>query len=223
MMVPGYGEELEMGLNATSPSAIANSARTNLTESLQQGTLMWSTSLRPIYANGPQLICTHYVEKKICWKGECYVGTLRKSSGLFLSWEAAMPSSGALVSDNDTWPCPHAPKHLIKYFFLYFCVLFHILFITDNNTCPSPITSYHVLCHFFDFHVLFIILFTTDRNTWPSPHNPKQLLKYSAKVLGFYVSLHLLQTMTYRRMPADSITYCQIKNCITHQHFVVGF
>ena len=66
MMVPGYGEELEMGFNATSPSAIANSARTNITESLQQGTLMWSTSLRPIYANGPQLICTHYVEKKTC-------------------------------------------------------------------------------------------------------------------------------------------------------------
>ena len=66
MMMPGYGEELEMGFNATSPSAIANSARTNITESLQQGTLMWSTSLRPIYANGPQLICTHYVEKKIC-------------------------------------------------------------------------------------------------------------------------------------------------------------
>ena len=66
MMVPGYGEELEMGFNATSPSAIANSARTNITESLQQGTLMWSTSLRPIYANGPQLICTHYVEKEIC-------------------------------------------------------------------------------------------------------------------------------------------------------------
>ena len=65
-MVPGYGEELEMGFNATSPSAIANSARTNITESLQQGTLMWSTSLRPIYANGPQLICTHYVEKEIC-------------------------------------------------------------------------------------------------------------------------------------------------------------
>ena len=65
MMVPGYGEELEMGFNATSPSAIANSARTNITESLQQGTLMWSTSLRPIYANGPQLICKHYVEKKI--------------------------------------------------------------------------------------------------------------------------------------------------------------
>ena len=66
MVPPGYGEELEMGFNATSPSAIANSARTNITESLQQGTLMWSTSLRPIYANGPQLICTHYVEKKIC-------------------------------------------------------------------------------------------------------------------------------------------------------------
>ena len=66
MMVPGYGEELEMGFNATSPNAIANSAHTNITESLQQGTLMWSTSLRPIYANGPQLICTRYVEKEIC-------------------------------------------------------------------------------------------------------------------------------------------------------------
>ena len=62
-MVPGYGEELEMGFNATSPSAIANSARTNITKSLQQGTLMWSISLRPIYANGPQLNCTQYVEK----------------------------------------------------------------------------------------------------------------------------------------------------------------
>ena len=75
---------------------------------------------------------------------------------------------------------------------------------------PSPIASYHVLGHFFDFHVLFIILFTTYRQEhMTKPPQPKT----ASQVLGFYVSLHFLQTMTYRCMPADSITYCQKKLC----------
>ena len=185
MMVPGYGEELEMGFNATSPSAIANSARTNITESLQQGTLMWSTSLRPIYANGPQLICTHCVEKEFCWKGECYVGTLRKSSGLFLSWAAAMPSSGALVSDNDTWLCPHAPKHLIKYLF------FFVFFVFDFISC---------------------LLQTVTHDQAPEPHN---ILSHAQPffwgIFMFYTLSHSLQTGTHDQAPTAQNSFSSKK------------
>ena len=148
---------------------------------------MWSTSLRPIYANGPQLICTHCVEKEICWKGECYVGT--KSSGLFLSWAAAMPSSGALVSDNDTWPCPHAPKHLVKYLFLF--IFYFISYLLQTITHDQAPKLHNILSRtrpFFRFSCFthYPIHYTQEHMTKPpQPKTASQVLCKSFGLLCF--------------------------------------
>ena len=131
-MVPGYGEELEMGFNATSQcNCKPNPHKYNGKLATGHNRAHWCGPLHfaQYNANGPQLICTHFVEKEFCWKGKCYVGTLRKSSGFFLSW--------AQSSSNAIQRCPCLRQ-------------WHMAMP------PRPITSYQVLAFFCTFVFYFI-------------------------------------------------------------------
>ena len=69
MMVPGYGEELEMGFNATSQcNCKPNPHKYNGKLATGHNRAHWCGPLHfaQYNANGPQLICTHFVEKEFC-------------------------------------------------------------------------------------------------------------------------------------------------------------
>ena len=103
--------------------------------------------------------------------------------------------------------------------FFYICVFYFISYLLqtvthDQSSKPHNILSCTRLFFRFSCFIHYPIHYIQTK-----PPQPKT----ASQVLGFYVSLHFLQTMTYRCIPADSLTYCQKKNCVTYQHFVVGF